>query len=60
MILAITEQQDGRLKGVSWETIAGAQHLAATTGGSPVAVAVVGARSGTRRARRRRPQSTAW
>lgn len=42
MILAITEQQDGRLKPVSWETIAGAQHLAATAGGEPVVVAVVG------------------
>lgn len=42
MILAITEQQDGRLKKVSWETIAGAQHLAATAGGEPVVVAVAG------------------
>ncbi len=42
MILAITEQQDGRLRPVSWETIAGAQHLAATAGGEPVVVAVVG------------------
>ena len=42
MILAITEQQDGQLKSLSWETIAGAQRLAALIGGAPITVAVVG------------------
>ena len=42
MILAITEQQDGRLKSLSWETIAGAQQLSAVTGGLPITVGVVG------------------
>jgi electron transfer flavoprotein alpha subunit len=42
MILAITEQQDGQLKNLSWETIAGAQHLSAIAGGLPVKAAVIG------------------
>jgi electron transfer flavoprotein alpha subunit len=42
MILAIAEQHDGVLSSVSWETIAGAQQLAATAGGLPVRVAVIG------------------
>ncbi|MBE3135214.1 MAG: electron transfer flavoprotein subunit alpha/FixB family protein, partial [Acidobacteria bacterium] len=46
MILAITEQQEGQLKNLSWETIAGAQQLAAVAGGAPITVAVIGASIG--------------
>ncbi len=39
MVLVIAEQRDGRLNPASWETIAGAQQLAA---GQPITVAVLG------------------
>jgi electron transfer flavoprotein alpha subunit len=42
MILVIAEQRDGRLNRATWETIAGAQQLAATTG-APITVLVPGA-----------------
>jgi electron transfer flavoprotein alpha subunit len=42
MILVIAEQRDGKLNRATWETIAGAQQLAGTTG-APIAVLVPGA-----------------
>jgi electron transfer flavoprotein alpha subunit len=42
MILVIAEQRDGTLNRATWETIAGAQQLAAQTG-APIAVLVPGA-----------------
>jgi len=42
MILAIAEQHDGVLSGVSWETVAGAQHLSAVAGGMPVKAVLLG------------------
>lgn len=41
MILVIAEQRDGKLNRASWESIAGAQQLAGTTG-LPVSVAIAG------------------
>jgi electron transfer flavoprotein alpha subunit len=41
MILVIAEQRDGKLNRATWETIAGAQQLAATTG-APITVLVPG------------------
>ena len=41
MILVIAEQRDGTLNRATWETIAGAQQLAATTG-APITVLVPG------------------
>jgi electron transfer flavoprotein alpha subunit len=43
MILVIAEQRDGKLNRATWEAIAGAQQLAATTG-APIAIVVPGAR----------------
>ena len=40
MILVIAEQRDGRLNRATWETMVGAQQLAATTG-APITVLVV-------------------
>ena len=42
MILVIAEQRDGKLNRATWETIAGAQQLAGTTG-APITVLVAGA-----------------
>ena len=42
MILVIAEQRDGKLNRATWETIAAAQQLAATTG-APITVLVPGA-----------------
>jgi electron transfer flavoprotein alpha subunit len=42
MIVVIAEQRNGLLNNVSWETIAGAQQLAAAAGGLPVKVVVIG------------------
>ena len=42
MILVIAEQRDGKLNRATWETIAGAQQLAGTTG-APIVVLVPGA-----------------
>jgi len=44
MILVIAEQRDGKLNRATWETIAGAQQLAAQTG-APITVLVPGANS---------------
>ena len=41
MILVIAEQRAGKLNRATWETIAGAQQLAATTG-APITVLVPG------------------
>jgi electron transfer flavoprotein alpha subunit len=43
MILVIAEQREGKLNRATWETIAGAQQLAAQTG-APIAILVPGAR----------------
>jgi electron transfer flavoprotein alpha subunit len=43
MILVIAEQRDGKLNRATWETIAGAQQLAAQTS-APIAILVPGAR----------------
>ena len=42
MILVIAEQRDGKLNRATWETMVGAQQLAATTG-APITVLVAGA-----------------
>jgi electron transfer flavoprotein alpha subunit len=43
MILVVAEQQEGRLNRASFEAVAFAQRLAASAGGPPVKVAVLGA-----------------
>jgi electron transfer flavoprotein alpha subunit len=45
VILVIAEQRDGRLNRATWETVAGAQQLAAATG-APIVVLVPGADGG--------------
>jgi electron transfer flavoprotein alpha subunit len=42
MILVIAEQRDGKLNRASWEAVAAAQKLAATIGGAPITLAVLG------------------
>jgi len=42
VILVVAEQRDGKLNRATWETIAGAQQLARTTG-APIAILVLGA-----------------
>ena len=42
MILAIAEQHGGQVSSVSWETIAGAQHLSAAANGLKIRVVVIG------------------